>query len=48
MLFAEGEIGWDLIANHTGEKRNGVPAWNVFTKRHQVDLAVDLHALALF
>ena len=48
MFFAEGEIGWHLIAHHAREERNGVPARNVFTKRHQMDFAVSLDETAAF
>src|SRR5215469_6513662 len=40
------EIAWYLIAYNLGKQRHCTSTGNIFAKRHQVDLSVDLHAFA--
>ena len=46
VLFPETEIARHLIAHDASEQRDRVPARNVFAKRHQMDLSIDLDAIA--
>src|SRR6516164_3138886 len=40
------EIAGYLIAYNLGKQRHCMSTWNIFAKRYQVDLSIDLHAFA--